>query len=384
MNETPVASSQVRAWLVLFSFVLGVGLLMGGLYWRALAQQQADALSETQKGVTTVLVRAARYQALRRYVGTVFPWLEARVGPQFTSAYIDTVAVRPGDQVQKGAVLATLVCKSAQAQSQAQKMQAQALGKTQEALNHEAARMSGLLSGGFVSVNEVERRTADSATKQAELLAAQARLSRVTLEVDDCVLRAPFDGEVAERLMDPGGFVRPGTSILSVVDRQKVRIAVDVPEKDLATVAVGTPVKLRLLALGVSQTGVIARRAPVADGFTRTIHAEVDVEGQAKDQSPIPIGSTAEVHIQVGQPVEAGELPVWVASIRDDTATVYTVQDGVARKTKVAVLGEAHGSVFVAPTLPPGTHVIAEGKALLRDGDRVAEQLQTTPAGVAK
>jgi len=39
--------------------------------------------------------------------------------------------------------------------------------------------------------------------------------------VSDCVLRAPFDGEIATRLVDPGAFVRPGTSIVSVIDRAR-------------------------------------------------------------------------------------------------------------------------------------------------------------------
>jgi RND family efflux transporter MFP subunit len=177
-----------------------------------------------------ITAQATQYRPTRRYVGTIAPWLEARIGPQFTAAYVDTVLLRPGEGVTRGQVLATLECKSASAQSKAMQLQARAMSATQEALANEAGRLSGLLQGGYASENEVERRNAESKSKQAELMAQNARLVRAALEVDDCVLHAPFDGEVAERLIDPGGFARPGSPILTVVDRGRVRVLIDVPE----------------------------------------------------------------------------------------------------------------------------------------------------------
>ena len=45
-------------------------------------------------------------------------------------------------------------------------------------------------------VLRIERKQADSASKEAELMSTKARLERATLEVSDCVLRSPFDGEI--------------------------------------------------------------------------------------------------------------------------------------------------------------------------------------------
>ena len=354
--------------------VVFIGLAMSLFFLRARSAENKVSLSEQPKGVTTIEAQAARYRPSRRYVGTIAPWLEARIGPQFTAAYVDTVLVRPGDVAKRGQVLATLDCKSASAQSKAMQMQARALSATQEAIAKEAGRLSGLLEGGYVSPNEVERRAADSASKQAELLAQNARLVRASLEVDDCVLHAPFDGEVAERLLDPGGFARPGSPILTLVDREKVRVLVDVPEGDFAVVAEKTPVRLRLVALGSEISGAVARRAPAADSSTRTIHAEIDL---ADAERKIPVGTTAELTIDVGEPVPATELPLRAASVRGDSANVFTVQDGTAHKLKVAVLGESGGSLFTAPTLAAGTRVVTEGRALLKDGDRVTDKLET-------
>jgi RND family efflux transporter MFP subunit len=181
-------------------------------------------------------------------LGAVEPWLEAKLGPQHTEAYVDTVLVRPGAPVKRGQVVAMLDCRNASAQNRRLAMRARALEATQAAMAAEAARVATLLGGGYVSQNEAEKRRAASDSKAAELQAAQATARQASLEVDDCVLRAPFDGEVARRSVDPGAFVRPGTTMLTLVDRTTVRVTADVPETDYEAVRPGTPVDVRIAA----------------------------------------------------------------------------------------------------------------------------------------
>lgn len=369
--------AKVPIPVVIFGLVILTSLVTLALFLRARGQQNRVAQSSQDKAVSVITAQATQYRPTRRYVGTIAPWLEARIGPQFTAAYVDTVLLRPGEGVTRGQVLATLECKSASAQSKAMQLQARAMSATQEALANEAGRLSGLLQGGYASENEVERRNAESKSKQAELMAQNARLVRAALEVDDCVLHAPFDGEVAERLIDPGGFARPGSPILTVVDRGRVRVLIDVPEVDFAVVAPATPVRLHLVATGEDLDGVITRRAPVADVGTRTVHAEIDLTDRGRR---IPVGTTAEVTIALGTPQQATAIPLRVASVRGDAATLFVVKDGLAKKLSIATLGESGGDLFVAPTLAAGTQVVSEGRALLRDGDRVAAQHERSPA----
>lgn len=379
--STPSSSasflSRLRVPLLIGLLVCLLLGLLALLHTRARQQTNQVALSSQPKGVTVIAAAFAKYRPSRRYVGTVAPWLEARIGPQLTSAYVDTVLVRPGDRVQRAQVLATLDCRNASEQSRALAMQARALHATQEALAKETGRVSGLLEGGYVSPNEVDRRVADSASKQAELLAANARLARASLEVDDCVLRAPFDGEVADRFLDPGAFARPGSPVLSVVDREQVRIVLDVPETDFAVVEPGSEAKVRFLALGTTMVGKIARRAPAADSATRTIHAEIDL---LDAQRKLPVGTTAELTLSVGEAVDASELPLRAASIRGDQATLFVLAGDIAHKRKVPVLGEALGSLFVPKqALAQGELVVTEGRALLSEGDRVQSKQEPRP-----
>jgi RND family efflux transporter MFP subunit len=350
--------------------VVGLGYV---LLSRAGARVNQVALDSQPKGVTVVAAQAAQYRPFRRYVGTILPWIEARIGPQFISAYVDTVLVRPGDVVRRGQVLATLDCRNASASSKAVSMQARALQTEQEALAHAAARVAELKEGGFASPNEIENRAAESASKQAQLMETQAKLQRATLEVNDCVLRAPFDGEIATRAVDPGSFVRPGAEVATLVDRRTVRVVAEVPEGDFDVVAVATPVQIRALAINRDVRGKISRRSPAADLSTRTAHIEIDVPDPDR---ALPVGTTAELGIDVGEPSAATEVPLIAASIRGHKATVFVVEGSTARKGVYAVKGERGGSLFLEPTLAPGAHVVTEGRALLRDGDRVEARLE--------
>ncbi len=103
----------------------------------------------------------------------------------------------------------------------------------------------------------------------------QAKMQRATLEVNDCVLRAPFAGEVSARAVDPGTFVRPGTAVATLIDRTTVRVIGDVPECDFDAVAVGTEVRLHALAIepraaGEDRASLAGRRSLYAYGSLRS------------------------------------------------------------------------------------------------------------------
>jgi RND family efflux transporter MFP subunit len=277
--------------------------------------------------------------------------------------------------VKRGDILATLDCRNSSAAQQAVAAQARAVDARQKALANEASRTAGLLDGGFVSPNEAEQKVAQSAAELAQLEATKARLASTSLEVNDCILRSPFEGEVSRRMIDPGAFVRPGTSILDVVDRSTVRLTADAPEVDFDVVAPGTAVALHLFATNRDLTAKITRRAPAADPSTRTVHFEIDV---ADSKREIPVGTTGEVHVDVGEPVSATEIPITAATVHGAKATVFVVEGSVARSKTVAVRGEAAGRLFLDPSLPAGARVVSEGRALLEDGDAITAK-EATP-----
>lgn len=346
---------------------------LGALYAQSQASINRVALADAPKGVTAVAPERVTFRPQRRYVGTLHPWVTAKLGPQVLSAHVEEVLVRPGAPVKKGELLASLDCRKASAARGAVAMQARALEARQKAVTGEAVRVKKLLEGGFVSENDVEQKQAQSAAEQAQLLALRSQLAGKALEADDCALRAPFDGEVSDRGADPGAFARPGSAVLTVIDRSTIRLSIDVPETDHAAVAPGTAAQIRLLATHQRASGAVSRRSPAADAGTRTIHAEIDLPDP---QHLLPVGTTAEVTVEVGEPAEALRIPVSAAKVRGAKATLFIVEGEVARSVSVKVLGEAGGDLYIAPSLPAGAWVVTEGRGLLIDGDRVAARIE--------
>ncbi len=349
--------------------VVAVFALGALLIHRAESKVDHVALASTAKPVTVIAAQGTTFREARTYVGSLRPWIEAQVGPQFISAYVDTVLVRPGDYVRRGEVLATLDCRNASASNQAVAAEARAIDARQRAIADESARLKTMLDGGFVSPNESEQKEAQSASELAQLASQRAKMVGTNLEVSDCILRAPFDGEIAARAIDPGAFVRPGTALVSVVDRTTVRMTFDVPEGDFEMVSPGTELTVRVLATGETFAGKISRRSPAADPDTRTVHCEVDIPDPKRH---LPVNTTGEVRIEVGQPHPATAVPLDAVSITGSKAVLFAVAGGKARSATYRVEGELGGTVFLDTSLPPGTQVVSEGRAILADGDAVA------------
>jgi membrane fusion protein, multidrug efflux system len=365
-----------RRWTVpavISTLVLLVVSCGGLLLRRAEGGVNKVALDAEPKSVAVVAAKEASFRPMKRYIGTLQPWLAARVGPQLAAGFVDTVLVRPGAVVKRNDVLATLDCRSSSAASQAVAQQARSLEARQKAAAREAMRLGELFDGGFASANELEQKQAQAAANDAQIQSLLAQASGKSLEVSDCVLRAPFDGEVATRTADPGTFVRPGTSIVEVVDRSVVRLIGDVPEIDFDAVPPGTKVRLHVLSTQKDVAGEIARRAPAADASTRTIHVEIDLPNPDRT---LPVGTTAELTVDVGEPVPAIEIPLLAAKVRGKSAAVFVVEGCTAKTTTVPVIGERGGSLFVSG-LAAGARVVTQGRSLLANNDHVVAKLET-------
>ncbi len=377
MTAAEPRAKRARVAVAVIGCAAVIGVAGGLLIWHADREVNRSTLAEVARPVAYVVAQSAAYRRSRTYVGTIQPWIEARIGPQYISAYVETVRVRPGDSVKLGDVVATLDCSNPQATQRAAEMQARSIVARQKAIADEADRVRRLADQGFAAANESEQKLAQSEAESSRALEASARAASARLGVKDCVLTAPFDGEIATRVADPGAFVRPGEPIISIVDRSTDRVTLDVPEKDFELLPVGTEVRIDVLSTGARVTAKVSRRAPKADPATRTVHVEIDVPDPARS---IPVGTTAIVHVEVGRPVAASALPAYAATVHDDKASVFVIDGGVVHRREIAVVGELGGTLYVdTKDLPPGAHVVSEGRALLEDGTRVDASQDAPP-----
>lgn len=379
LHSEPTKDPEHRPRAIVPAAIVGIVLVaLGAGTWlahNAAAGVNKVAMSDTPKSVTVAAAKTSTFRETRRYVGTIEPWLDAKVGPQLASGFVGTVLVRPGDVVKRGAVLATLDCRNASAANQAVAMQARSLQEREKAASREAARLNELLAGGYASPNEVEQKQGQAAADSAQIQSLLAQASGKSLEVNDCVLRAPFDGEIAIRYVDPGAFVKPGAPVVEVVDRSILRLTADVPEIDFDAIAPDTEVKFHVVATNQSLEGKVSRRAPAADPATRTVHFEIDLPDPKRS---IPVGTTAEMFVDVGKPKPTTEIPLLAAKIRGSNASLFVVENNQARSKSVAIVGERGASLFVdRDELKAGEHVVTQGRGLLTNNDKVVAKLES-------
>lgn len=114
---------------------------------------------------------------------------------------------------------------------------------------------------------------------QARVRAQQAVIAQEKERLSYAVLRSPIDGWVTQRMTEAGNLIQPGGELLRVGDFQIAQVDVQVSELELAGIAVGMPVRVRLDALGgPSRAGRVDRISPQADPVSRLVPVAVTLE----------------------------------------------------------------------------------------------------------
>ena len=80
----------------------------------------------------------------------------------------------------------------------------------------------------------------------AEVTAREAALNSANRDLEDTVIRAPFEGVVAERLVSPGQFVRVQTPVMRLVRLHPLRLTAEIPERFGPAIQVGHTLNLRV------------------------------------------------------------------------------------------------------------------------------------------
>jgi cobalt-zinc-cadmium efflux system membrane fusion protein len=230
----------------------------------------------------------------------------------------------------------------------------------------EVERKAELLQGGVASQRDLLAAEQALANAEAELVAVQAGLDLVGGgEGDHTRLTTPIAGVVTARHARVGQAIGVQQPLFEVVDPSRMWAEVDVPARDLATVAAGDLVAIRLDALpDHAFEGAIATLSPMVDPATRTARARVELDnpdgllranlyGSATIQ-----GETAQAAVIVPSSgvQRAGE--VWLVFVQEEADTY------VGRR--VRVLARQGNKVRVSGGVAPGDRVVTTGSFLLK------------------
>jgi HlyD family secretion protein len=236
-----------------------------------------------------------------------------------------------------------------------------------------ASRMEKLFAQGAISAQQLDQTRADMAGARAAVaqaqaglegarksygaavaqsraaadtsIGAQAGIAAATVPLRDATLTAPFDGIVVNKFVEPGAVVSPGSPVVAVQNARDLEVDVAVPDDALAGLSAGTPIAVRVDAVGgapiaghvraiVPSQNAALRSAtlkiavPTRVGLQPGMFARVSVPGAVRSGWVAPLAALV---------TRAGQSGVFV--VRDGTASFVPLQTGAVGKSTVEVLG---------------------------------------------
>jgi RND family efflux transporter MFP subunit len=238
-----------------------------------------------------------------------------------------------------------------------------------------------LLSQSDLEIAQTRYDTAKAARDQALASARQLRadieaqsssLRLAQRELRDAVIRAPFDGYVAERLVSPGQFVQPQAPVMRIVRLQPLKLTAEVPEKFAPWIENGRDMAVKVDAFPEQVfAGKVVRIAPGVNLKSRAFAIEGEVPNPDGKLKP---GTFARVQITTDRVERAVTIPVSAVQSRYGTNRVFVVKDGQLAGREV-VLGDRLGDrVEVSQGLEAGTQIVATDVEQLADGMKVTSK----------
>lgn len=103
----------------------------------------------------------------------------------------------------------------------------------------------------------------------------RARVRQLEASLASNVIRAPFEGRVAERFVDPGAQIAPGSPIVRLISAGDLLVRAAVPPEEARALSVGSQVTATIRNLNLAVPGTIERIAPEVDAASQMVLIEI-------------------------------------------------------------------------------------------------------------
>jgi HlyD family secretion protein len=216
---------------------------------------------------------------------------------------------------------------------------------------------------------------------KAQFTQSQARLDELKINLANTTILSPVSGFVGRRSLDPGAWVTPNSSFISLVDIRMVRLVANIVEKELRRIRQGMIAEVEVDAFpGEKFKGSIAHVAPILDPATRTAQIEVEIQNPQFRLKP---GMYAKVTFRVEHRENTLVVPtsalVDVGGHRGVYQPGQNDQGAIAEFKKIEVGLIDQNLVEVVAGLAEGETVITTGAGALRQNDRIVLPGQAQP-----
>ena len=297
--------------------------------------------------------------------GPVSAWEEMQLGVELSGQRVTALKVDVGDSVKKNQVLLELdhrMLDSDLRQAQAALDEAEA-GVKLASINLQRGQM--LANDKLISASALDELRAALVQSQARAATTRAQFDGVKLRRDFAELRAPDDGIISKRMVQPGQVVAAGSELLRLIRQGRLEWRAELPEAELARVRSGMVVSVSSSAGPI--IGKVRAVSPGVESSTRTGTIFVDLPAPGA----LKVGAFVEGRIVTGN-APALMAPAAAVVQRDGYSVVFTVDnDKVVHRLRVRTGSTSNGQIEIIEGLKTGATVVESGAGFLSDGDRV-------------
>lgn len=309
-------------------------------------------------GVLTVTPMNSHYYKV--YVGEIGASGSAVISTNH-SGILESINVQQGTHVKKGDVLAEITSKNVLA--------------TYE-ISHATLRQA---EDGYDRIKKVHESGTVADVKlveiETQLAKARAAAKSSELSLEECKLKAPFDGTISKVHLEQGVQVNPGSPILTLVDFSTIEVSIPVPEGEIGKIKIGQKALIDVPALDI--TGIPAKI--VLKGVTAASPSHTYICTLVPDEKQTDLYPGMVCKVRLSEVSDDLRIRIPASSVEMDSngKFVWIVKDGVVGRSYVTVGGYQEQGVLIASGLEPGDKVIVKGAAKVSTGMKVNSVEQT-------
>ncbi|NIS69581.1 MAG: efflux RND transporter periplasmic adaptor subunit [Proteobacteria bacterium] len=289
--------------------------------------------------------------------GETEAWQDVRLASE-TDGIVEVIDPREGDRVREGQLIAQIDVSTLKAALDQAEASFDLADKVYE-------RRKLLFERKVIAKEELDR-------SENERTLALTNLRRAKVMYERGFLRSPINGLVNYLHVDVGEFVDRGDPVADLVNLDKIKINVNVPELDVRYLRVGQQALLTVDAFPERQlTGIVDFVAYKADPATKTFHVRVLIENPKHEIRP---GMISRVTFLRRVIPDALVVPLFALVDKGGERIVFVEKDGIAYARTVAI-GVIEGDrIQITKGLEVGDHVIVNGQTELEEGMQVQVQ----------
>ena len=249
------------------------------------------------------------------------------------------------------------------------------------------ARRKTLIASNFVSMQEIDERTADLSNKEGTVKADQANVERLEALSAYKKITAPFDGIVTARDTDVGALINAGVgsgpAMFVISDISKLRVYVNVPQNYVPQIKIGAKAVITVPEYpNRTFQATVEASAQAVDVSSGTTRMQLGLNNSGGELMP---GGYANVRLNLQRDGMPLSIPASALIFNQNGLRVATVGAGDKIQFKTVKIARDLGrTIELASGLSPEDRVVVTPPDGIADGDQVRIAGATAKADTVK